>query len=87
MDGEQVCACNVCKKGFDSDNKVKNHMKINHVDTLIEMNKNIEEDKEYIKSKALLERFDDDGNMIHKRSSWSSGTVLLPPEWCSRGEH
>ena len=47
------------------------------------MNKNIKEDTENNKSKndkALLERFDDDGNMIHKRNSWSSGTVLLPPE-------
>ena len=63
-------------------------MKINHVDTLVEMKKT--EDKEYNKSEddeALLERFDDDGNMIQKRNSCSSGTVLLPPEQCSRGEH
>ena len=47
LNGEQVYACNVCNKGFDSDDEVKKHIKIDHKDILIEINKNIEEGKDF----------------------------------------
>ena len=74
LNGELVYACNVCNKGFDSDDKVKNHIEKDHKDILIEINKNIEEDKDVDESEddeAFLARFDDDGNMIHERNSRS----------------
>ena len=74
LNGEQVYACNVCNEGFDSDDEVKKHIEIDHKDILIEINKNIEEDKDFDESEddeAFLARFDDDGNVIHERKSRS----------------
>ena len=65
----------VCNKGFDSDVEVQKHIKIDHKDILIDINKNIEEDKDLDESEdeflAFLSRFDDDGNIIHERKSRS----------------
>ena len=63
LNGEQVHACNVCNKRCDLDDEVKKHIKIDHKDILIEIKKNIEEDKD---DEAFLARFDDDGNMINR---------------------
>ena len=45
LNGEQVYAHNVCNRGFDSDAKVKKHIKIDHKDILIEINKHIKENE------------------------------------------
>ena len=64
LDSDEVFACNVCNDGFDTADKVKKGIEINHNDILSQINKTIAEEEESENAEAFLARFDDDGNLI-----------------------
>ena len=68
LEGKEIYACNICNKGFDTNDEVKNHIQTAHNDVLAQIRKNVEEAADSSRDEsggyAWLARRDDDGNFI-----------------------
>ena len=68
LEGREISACNICNKGFDTNDEVKNHIETDHNDILAQIRKNVEEAADRSSDEsggdARIARHDDDGNFI-----------------------